>query len=254
MALTANRNVDHYIDQQLRTFAVAGSTHVYKGALVGLKADGYVRGLVAGDPFIGIAYEEIDNSSGSDGDKSVRVYTQGDFGHALSGAAITDIGRPLFASADDTLTFAGEGNSYVGIVEDFLATSEIMLRLDAGGGRIRTIVHAVEDLAANADIAARAIHAFEAAAWVVAARVVNQASAAAGIDDSNTCVVALTLGGSALVSETFDSTTAFPDANEAHGMGALSNAFASAGEVLTLAVTNGTTANPGPFLVEVDYV
>ena len=30
--------------------------------------------------------------------------------------------------------------------------------------------------------------------------------------------------------------------------------LAAAGFVMTLAVTNGATANPGPFLVEVDYV
>ena len=36
MALTANREVDHYIDQELRTFQVAASKRVYKGGFVGL--------------------------------------------------------------------------------------------------------------------------------------------------------------------------------------------------------------------------
>ena|GEM_PF-5219546 len=78
MALTANREVDHYVDQELRTVKVAAAAHIYKGALVGLTG-GYARGLVAGDTFVGLAYEECDNSGGSDGDKSVRVYTVGDF-------------------------------------------------------------------------------------------------------------------------------------------------------------------------------
>ena len=43
-------------------------------------------------------------------------------------------------------------------------------------------------------------------------------------------------------------------ANTEQDLGAITNAHASAGDVLTLAVTNGTTADPGPFLVEVDYV
>ena len=34
----------------------------------------------------------------------------------------------------------------------------------------------------------------------------------------------------------------------------LVNYVGKTGDVLTLAVTNGTNANPGPFLVEVDYV
>jgi len=65
MPLTKNREVDHFIDQETRTYNVAASTHVYKGALVGLKSDGYACGLVAGDPFVGIAYEESDNASGA---------------------------------------------------------------------------------------------------------------------------------------------------------------------------------------------
>ena len=42
-------------------------------------AGGYAQPLTAGDPFVGIAYEEIDNTGGSDGDKSVRVYLHGGF-------------------------------------------------------------------------------------------------------------------------------------------------------------------------------
>ncbi len=203
---------------------------------------------------MGIAYEEMDNSAGSNGDVSVRVYTLGDFGLTLTGATVADIGRPVFASADDTLTFTGASNSYVGVVQDFVATNEIILRIDPGGRRIKTIVHGVEDLSAGADIAARAIHAFEKDGWIVSARVVNQATAASGIDDSNTCVITLATGAGTVVTETFDSTTTFPAANTAQGLGSVSNVHASGGEVMTLAVTNGTTADPGPFIVEVDYV
>ena len=128
------------------------------------------------------------------------------------------------------------------------------VRIDPDHRHVKTVTHAVEDLAANADIAARAIHSFNKEAWIVAARVVNQASAASGIDDSNTCVVAVAQTAGAVASETFDSTTAFPAANTAHDLGTISNPCAAAGAVLTLAVTNGTTADPGPFLVEVDYV
>ncbi len=254
MALTANRDVDHYIDQELRSLQVAAAAHIYKGALIGLSAGGYAQPLTAGDPFLGIAYEEMDNSGGSAGDKSVRVYTLGDFGLTLSGATIADVGRPVFASADDTLTFTGAGNSYLGIVQDFVATNEIILRIDPAGALIKTATHAVENLSAGADIAARAVHAFEKHGWIVSARVVNQATAAAGIDDSNTCVITLATGAGTVVTETFDSTTTFPAANTEQDLGSVANVHVSAGDVLTLAVTNGTNADPGPFLVEVDYV
>ena len=254
MALTKNSEVDHYIDQELRTFQVAAAKHIYKGGLVGLSAAGYAQPLVAGDPFVGIAYEEMDNSGGANGAVAVRVYTLGDFGMTLTGATAAHVGRPVFASADDTLTFTSAGNSYVGLVQDIVTTNEIILRIDTTRAKVKTVTHAVEDLSAGADIAARAIHVFEKEGWIVSARVVNQATAAAGIDNSNTCVVAVSAGGSAVASKTFDATTTFPTANAASDMGAISNAHVAAGGVMTLAVTNGATADPGPFLVEVDYV
>ena len=130
MALTENRDLDHYIDQELRTFAVAASSHIYKGAMVGLDSNGYARPLVAGDPFVGIAYEESDNSAGANGDTSVRLYTLGDFGHALAGASQTQVGDAVYASADDTLTFTSTSNSYVGVAIDVPASGNIILRLD----------------------------------------------------------------------------------------------------------------------------
>ena len=130
MALTANREVDHYIDQELRSLQVAAGKQIYKGALVGVTTGGYAQPLTAGDLFVGIAYEEMDNTSGADGDESVRIYTVGDFGHALSGAAVSNLGDAVYASADDTLTFTATANSYVGHAIDVPTSGEIILRLD----------------------------------------------------------------------------------------------------------------------------
>lgn len=254
MALAKNREVDHYIDQELRTLQVAAAKHIYKGALLGLNSSGYAQPLVASDPFVGVAYEEVDNSGGAAGALTVRIYTLGDFGFALTGAAIASVGRPVFASADDTLTFTGAGNSFLGLVQDVPTSNEIILRIDPQRGKIRTVIHAVEDLAAGADIAARAIHHFDKAGWLVSARVVNQSTAAAGIDNGNTCVVALATDAGAVATTTFNATTTFPAANTKFDMGALSNTQVRAGYIMTVALTNGATANPGPFLLEIDYV
>jgi len=72
MALSANREVDRYVDQELRSYQVATGAHVYKGGFVGLNASGYVRALAAGDRCAGLAYEEADNTSGLNGDVAVR--------------------------------------------------------------------------------------------------------------------------------------------------------------------------------------
>ena len=128
MALSANRDVDRYVDQELRTLPVKGSTHIYKGAFVG-QTSGYARGLVAGDVFAGIAYEEADNSSGSDGGQVVRVFTLGDFEHALASASRANNGAQVYASDDATLTLTSSGNSLVGRQVDVPSSGKIVLRL-----------------------------------------------------------------------------------------------------------------------------
>jgi hypothetical protein len=130
MALSASRELDRYVDQELRTFKVAASTTIYKGSLVSVQADGYAAPLTAAELFVGVAYEEIDNSAGADGDKSVRVYTVGDFNHALSGAAIANVGDEVYASDDGTLTFTSTSNTYVGVCIDVPSSGNIILRLD----------------------------------------------------------------------------------------------------------------------------
>jgi len=254
MALTASRNVDRYVDQELRTLRVKGSTKVYRGAIVGLTSAGLARGCVAGDPFQGLSYEEIDNSAGADSAKAVRVYTVGDFEHAVSGAVQGDVGRPVFASADDTLTFVAAGNSYVGIVQDFVSSGVVIVRIDPQRRAVKTVIQLVEDLGAGADIAARAFHSVDQDSWIVAARITNQATTATGIDASNTCVVALANAAGAVASKTYTNTVVFPAANAQDSLGAITNPHCPKGDVVTLAVTQGATANAGPFLVEVDYV
>lgn len=130
MALTANRDVAHVIDQELKSYPVAAGAHIYKGGFVGLDANGNARALTAGDQAVGLAYEEKDNTSGADGDVQVRVFSQGDFLHALTGAARTNIGAAVYASADDTLTFTATGNSLVGVCIDVPEPGTILLRLD----------------------------------------------------------------------------------------------------------------------------
>ena len=49
MALTANRELNRFVDQELRSFGVAAAEKVFKGALVGIdRSSGFVRNLVSG--------------------------------------------------------------------------------------------------------------------------------------------------------------------------------------------------------------
>ena len=79
---------------------------------------------------------------------------------------------------------------------------------------------------------------------------------AAGIDDSNTCVILLEDSSSnAIVTKTFDSDPAFPAKGTEVDLGTLDNTHKvlAAGEKLYLSVTNGTTANPPAFLLQLTY-
>ncbi len=129
MPLTADRQVDRYLDRRLRSFQVKASTTIFKGSLVGLDSNGYARPLVAGDPFVGFAFENLDNSAGADGDESLRCDTTGDFDYALAGATLANIGDAVYASADDTLTLTATSNSFVGHLVDVPSTGVIILRL-----------------------------------------------------------------------------------------------------------------------------
>ncbi len=131
MAITANRELNRYVDQELRSFEVLASEHIYKGALVGLdRSTGYVRNLEAGDSFAGIAYEEIDNSGGANGDLSVRVYTQGDFILPVSGAARVLIGSPAWAADNEsTSVFPQIQSSYVGSLIAVVGTNLGIVRI-----------------------------------------------------------------------------------------------------------------------------
>lgn len=128
-ALTASREVDHFVDQELRSFKVAASKKVFKGSFVGLDSNGYAQPLVAGDKFLGLAFETQDNSSGADGDLSVRVFTTGDFVLTVTGVTQAKVGDAVFASDDGTATLTGATNSFIGHVEDFSSSGSAIVRL-----------------------------------------------------------------------------------------------------------------------------
>jgi len=135
MALSANREVDRYVDQELRTLPVGASEHIYKGAFVGTDPAGYLKAFVPGDLFAGIAYEEADNSSGSAGDINGRVFTLGDFELTLTSVAVKDMGKAVYATADNTLALSGHPDAFVGRVVNRTATNTAVIRLKVFGDK-----------------------------------------------------------------------------------------------------------------------
>jgi hypothetical protein len=148
MALTANRQVDRFVDQELRTVAVAGGAHIYRGALVEWQSAGYASPVTGNGIFAGLAYEEMNNGGGADGDVSGRVYTDGDFSMPLAGVTRADVGQAVYATDDATLTLGGARGTFVGHVQSVPSPGRIILRL-AGSGQARAarIEHRAESFA-----------------------------------------------------------------------------------------------------------
>lgn len=90
---------------------------VYKGAAGGDNGSGYARPLVAGDPFLGFSEFKYDNSAGAAGAISGRFQYRGIIRLPVVGAsALTDKGKNVYASDDNTFTLTKGANSFIGKV------------------------------------------------------------------------------------------------------------------------------------------
>jgi len=100
---------------------VAAAKIIYEGAPLGRNSSGYAEGLVAGDAFWGHAMEYVDNSLGLDGVLTVkRLRGRYRLEVTITSIAITDVGKEVFASADDTYTLTSGTNTKVGVVERYV--------------------------------------------------------------------------------------------------------------------------------------
>lgn len=122
MALTADTPRTYELGD-INSVPVKASTKIYEGAAVGLTS-GYARGLVAGDDFVGFAERQADNSAvATDGAINCRVISKGLAELTITGVAVTDVGQPVYASADGTFTLTQGSNSYIGNVYRYVTTN-----------------------------------------------------------------------------------------------------------------------------------
>jgi hypothetical protein len=125
LAVDVSRNLEL---GTISEYPVIATDIIYKHAAVGLvAATGHARPLVAGDRFAGFAEKQADNNAGAAAAKNVRVITRGRVQLSVSGAVITDVGQPIYASDDDTFVFSPVGNSFVGFVERFVSSGVVVV-------------------------------------------------------------------------------------------------------------------------------
>ena len=93
---------------------VIASDIIYEGAAAGIvDGTGHARPLVGGDRFVGFAEHRADNSAGSAADITVHLVKKGQVQIAVTGAVITDVGQPVYATDDAAFGFTPVGATFV---------------------------------------------------------------------------------------------------------------------------------------------
>lgn len=134
MATLAARKPRAYELGYMNDLAMIATDIIYEGAAVGLQpSTGLARPLAAGDRFVGFAEQTVDNSAGAASAQYVRVYGKGEIQLPVSGAVITDVGSPVYASDDDTFAFSPVGGVFVGFVKRWVSSGIVVLGYDAAG-------------------------------------------------------------------------------------------------------------------------
>lgn len=111
---------------------VIASDIIYEGAAVGLvAASGHARPLLAADTFAGFAEARADNSAGAAAAINVSVIDRGAIQLPVSGAVITDVNQPVYASDDDTFSFNPADGAFIGFVKRFVSSGVVVVEFDA---------------------------------------------------------------------------------------------------------------------------
>lgn len=138
--LTAHVDRPHFTSMELRDWPVAASETIYRGSYVGLNPAGYLKTFEPCDLFVGISYQGFDNSAGSaagreptTGDPTCKVYVEGDFELPLASIALTDRGKPVYATNDGTLSLTGHPDAFVGTLLHYETSTTGVVRLKAPG-------------------------------------------------------------------------------------------------------------------------
>ncbi len=115
MATLTKDTVRVYELGNINEFPLAGGANIYQGAAVGANTTGYARSLQTSDTFLGFAEDHVNNTNGLDGAKNIRVRKRGSALLEISGVALADLNKSVYATNDNTFTLASTGNAaYIG--------------------------------------------------------------------------------------------------------------------------------------------
>ncbi len=113
-ALTTDEIRTYETPNDSNTIPVLTAKKIFLGSLVAKTDAGYGQPLTAGDIAVGFAKDNIDNTNGKSGEKTVALKAKGKVSLYISGITAADIGSKVYASDENTFTLTVTSNSYVG--------------------------------------------------------------------------------------------------------------------------------------------
>ena len=123
-------------DGKNRPLPVAASTRLYQGTLAFVTAAGYADDDTATgvNGFAGIVRCEVDNSSGSAGDLTVELETDGDYELPGSGFSQANVGDIAYADDNFTVvTSIGSTSVRIGRIVGYVSSTKVIVAIEPGG-------------------------------------------------------------------------------------------------------------------------
>lgn len=107
---------------------VLGGEIIYQGSAVGISLEtGHAKILEKDDKFVGFAEGHVDASNSSDGQKNIRVRKKGSVILEIAGSSLTDIGKSVYATDDDSFTLSATNSVYVGQISRFELDDRVLV-------------------------------------------------------------------------------------------------------------------------------
>lgn len=129
--ITTTRD-DGRTDGVVLSFPLA-AVKVYAGALLMINAAGYATNAAdtTGCVLAGSAIDTVDNSGGSAGALSVRVYRKGVFQFVTSGATQATVGQKVYASDNQTVATSTSNSVLVGRIVEYDSATSVRVEMAA---------------------------------------------------------------------------------------------------------------------------
>lgn len=119
---------------KVQNYPVGAAKKFYKGSLVCVPtATGFAEAGtdIAASNFVGVGYEDADNSAGAAGALSGRVHKTGSFVFNAVGALQTWVSKPMMLTDDNTVALTSTNSIQVGVCTEFISATKVRVRIDA---------------------------------------------------------------------------------------------------------------------------